>query len=231
MQIRNLKLSILAFSIALAGVGAFAASGSKPGNEEDKPAPKVTANSAKTVRELVAIDDKLALTKAQNELLVELVKAREIDPGIKRTEDNTKALRFERDNIAADKKNSEIAASNIVITSIMGMEGSRFVEGTIGQKPFHFTEGKVSNTGWTLISIRDQCATFEQTHPVGSSTKATKSKNSKGDTKKTKVMVGEKKTACFTQISQQPRTYGPTGTRIPIPLPIPRQSVPMPARL
>lgn len=231
MQNRKLKNSVVALAIGLIGSAAWSATGAKPISEAATPAAKVTLSSAKTVRELVEIDDRLAIKKEQNALLAEQAKSSDIDPRIQKSADLSKSLQFERDNAAAEKKSAEIAASNIVVTSIMGVEGSRVVDGTIGGKPFHAFEGKATELGWTLISVRGLCTEFEKTS-ISQPVKHAKKSNSKVDLlKSAKPVNGDRKTACFTQMRPQPLTYGPSGVRIPIPMPMSKSPIPMPVGL
>lgn len=229
MRSPNFKLTALVLALALVSSASIAAKDTKP-IAAAEPAPKnITPSSARTVKELIEIDDRLALNKERNALLTEQVKTREIDPSAKKPEELTKLLHFERTAIAAEKKSAEMAASDIVVTSIMGVDGSRVVDGTIGLKHFSVTEGKGTDLGWRVSAIRGQCADFEKLMTTQSAVKEAKQKNSKVDLVKSETKTsGERKTACFTQATFQSRSYGPSGLRIPVPLPAARPGIPMP---
>ena len=126
------------------------------------PAKPTSLSSAKTVRELIEIDDRIALKKEKANLAQEEAKEKTAELGSKKASDDAGAKPATR-TPSSSQKGAAASASMIRIDAIMGLDGSRVVTGMIGDKAVSFLENsRIATNGWKLVSLFGQCGVFEK---------------------------------------------------------------------
>jgi hypothetical protein len=165
-------------------------------------------SSAKTVRELIEIDDKIALKKEKAALAQEEAKEKASEPNLKKPVDGVEAKPPTR-LLAVSTKNEAAKAASIKVEAIMGLDGSRVVTGMMGNRAVSFTENsRIATNGWHLVSLVGQCAVFQKAEITGQSDEqATKLHTQSGAKRGKPVAAGTGpvlQTACFAAPAAMP---------------------------
>ena len=195
-----------------------------------------TLASAKTVKELIEMDDQLALLKEKAAYNTELRAQTEKNPVAIAAQSQVKAVPVSTTAAAAKVTKP---ARKLTVRSIMGVGGERIVSAAIDGKPTKFREGVGSeNQGFRLLGITGQCASFEnvaaQATPSKTSqlSKAAPAKGKTNSQPDAQDADGKVVVACFAlepvmTASNSPNSLSPVPGMPPMPVPIP---LPMPNR-
>lgn len=158
------------------------------------PAKILTLSSAKTVRELIEMDDQIALSKERKALREEQGKAREGEP-IATKEDPAAAAKRASEK-AGLKRDMAAAASAIHVTAIMGVEGQRIVHAEVGGRSGNLIEGSSGQlNGWKLAFINGRCVGFARV--IETALAIQKSPNKKGSSSANQAGNSAEQIACF----------------------------------
>ncbi|UUZ66548.1 hypothetical protein LP417_33900 (plasmid) [Polaromonas sp. P1-6] len=176
--------------------------------------------------------------KERAALLLEQAKDGDLDPATKKSADAALSAQASRAAAEALKKEAAAAASVIKVNAIIGIEGRRVVQGSIGGRTMAMNEGSGDEKhGWKLTSIHGHCADFEKLagaqdpaqKPAGSSKKRATQSGNQSDEK----LTARTQTSCFSLAAAAPTTMQAGSAvaqrTVPVPVPLPGfASIPQP---
>lgn len=198
-------------------------------SKQEGKGPVGTLSSAKTIRELLEIDDQIALSK-ERKALADETKKTEKEPVANAPVNLTLAVtaREAAENKANAIKQANAVASSIKIDAIMGIQGERVINANIaGTQTWIRETNPTPIAGWLMVAVKGSCATFERNE--ASAPKAKKVRAAKG--KKLHQSNGvqtTEQTVCFKRPEAflPPPAFGSSGggagaMPMPVPLPFP----------
>lgn len=196
--------------------------------EASKPEGKAsvgTLSSAKTIRELLEIDDRMALAK-ERKMLADELKKTEKEPVANAPLNvvSVASARAEAESKAQALKQAKALASTIKIDAIMGVQGERVIQANIAGKQAWIRESNpTAIAGWLMVAVKGSCATFERRDAP-----AQKAKNLKvatgGSSKRSQGVQTTEQTVCFKlpEAYLPPPALGSGGAgAMPMPIPLP----------
>lgn len=197
--------------------------------KQEAKAPAATLSSAKTIRELLEIDDRIALAKERKALADELKKT-EKEPVANAPVNLAPEVsaRAAAESKANALKQASVLASTIKIDAIMGIQGERVINANIAGTQTWIRETNPTPTaGWLLIAVKGSCATFERHEASARKSKQVRAVRGKKTSSPNSVQTTEQ-TVCFKrpEIFLPQPTFGNGGAgaggmQTPVPLPIP----------
>lgn len=156
----------------------------------------LTLSTAKTLRELIEMDDQIAIKKERKALKDEQAKERENDPLTSKDDPNLALKRSEEQ--LSKKRETALLASTIKINAIMGIEGQRIVQANVGGKVVTMFEGSPAiENGWKLASVQGRCASFTRAVATTVHGASAKKANAKLTSTKPASERTSDQTACF----------------------------------